>query len=73
MCISTKLCLGLRIRAKHFWCYFLSVMSAVILAHLVLHTSNCLFTPSFHRLMLSGTFRLQTLFINSTGTIFTDV
>jgi len=74
LCVFLLSCvLELGNRVNYLWCYFLSVMSAVILAHLVFHTTNCLITPSLHWLMLSGTFRFKILVINSTGRIVSEI
>jgi len=69
--VSCVLALG--IRSKMLWCHFLCLMRSVILAHLVLVTTNSLFTHSLHWLMFSGTFRLTTVVITSTTTIVSHV
>jgi len=48
-------------------------MLAVILAHFVLHKTDCLFTPSLHWLLLSGNIFFKILVIYSTGRIVSDV
>jgi len=67
MRISNNTCLVLGMSSKILCGYFLSVMRAVILSHLVLDTTNCLFTTCIQWLIFSGTFRLRTAVITSTA------